>query len=582
MERKYEILKSFYGYDSFRPGQEKIIDMLLKGRDVLGIMPTGAGKSLCNQIPALLMPGLTLVLSPLISLMEDQVKALKSKRIKAAFINSSQPKTVLLKTLENARKGELKILYLSPERLETEAFLSFTKEADISFICIDEAHCVSQWGKEFRPAYRKIGAYADSLAVRPVVGAFTATATAEVKTDIIELLHLRNPFCMATGFDRKNLYYEVRKPKDKWTELLALLKKYRGECGIIYCLTRKTTEAVAKRLVFEGISTVRYHGGLPLEERRASQASWLADENSVMAATNAFGMGIDKPDVRFVIHYNMPGDMESYYQEAGRAGRDGLPADCILLYDYRDIVINRFFINHPSAPESKDAPQPDSIDEPPEIPAGRFPDSAGTYGRKSSSEDPGKKHLTITPVLKYLKKYPGQMHSSEDPERRQLTETPVLKYLKKVPGQMHSAEDPGKKRLKELQRKRLRKMQYYVSGKMCLRAAMLEYFGEHAPHFCGKCSVCLSHDPVPSKKKHIAGEEDPELYRELRALRLRISKEKGLLPYRIFSDQTLHGFASVWPLTLFSMLTVEGSGILNCIKYGADFLIEIRAWNDTH
>ena len=347
MDNMHKVLKSVYGYDEFRPGQETLISHILSGRDVLGIMPTGAGKSLCFQIPAMLFPGLTIVISPLISLMQDQVETLKKRGIGAETITSAMTrseKAALLAEIRRQYAGRL--LYVSPERLLSEEFCAFARSVPISFICVDEAHCVSQWGRDFRPAYRKIPDFVSILPKRPVIAAFTATATADVRSDIIDSLMLDNPVCLTTGFNRENLFYEVRRPKDKWNELRTLLKKYRGECGIIYCLTRRSVDALHAKLAHVGIRAAKYHAGMTQEDRNNNQEEWLQNRAGLIVATNAFGMGIDKPDVRFVIHYNMPANMENYYQEAGRAGRDGLPSDCILLYSDWDIAICRFFISH--------------------------------------------------------------------------------------------------------------------------------------------------------------------------------------------------------------------------------------------
>ncbi len=320
---KEEALKTYYGYDAFRGGQEAVIDALLSGRDALAIMPTGAGKSVCYQIPALLLPGITLVVSPLVSLMRDQVTQLVQMGIPAAFLNSSLTFRQYLLALDRAREGRYKIIYVAPERLETEGFQSFVREADVSLVAVDEAHCISQWGQDFRPSYLNIPAFVEGLPRRPPVGAFTATATPDVKADIRRLLDLRDPLELTTGFDRENLYFEVQQPSDKRAALLELVKNRPGKCGIVYCATRKTVEEVCDFLRQRGVSAARYHAGLDPEERQRNQEDFLYDRVQVMVATNAFGMGIDKSDVRYVIHYNMPKDMESYYQEAGRAGRDG-------------------------------------------------------------------------------------------------------------------------------------------------------------------------------------------------------------------------------------------------------------------
>ena len=406
-QEKYQVLKKYFGYETFRDGQEELIDALLEKQDVFGIMPTGAGKSICYQIPALMFDGITLVISPLISLMKDQVAALNQAGIYAAFLNSSLTQGQYFKALEFAKSGKYKIIYVAPERLLTESFLSFALQANISFISVDEVHCVSQWGQDFRPSYLKIVEFINRLPKRPVVGAFTATATAVVRDDVMRILQLCEPKVITTGFDRKNLSFHVKTTKEKDAEMLSVIAEHGDDSGIIYCITRKLVEEVYEKLNRRGISVSKYHAGLPDEERRQNQDDFIYGRKQIMVATNAFGMGIDKPDVRYVIHYNMPKNMESYYQEAGRAGRDGEEAECILLYSAQDVHTNQFFIDN-------------------------------------------------------------------NRENEELSELEL-------------------EAVKEKDRERLKKMTYYCYTSDCLRAYMLNYFGERTSGYCGNCSNCLTH-----------------------------------------------------------------------------------------
>lgn len=348
------LLREYFGHASFRPSQEEAIDHLMNGHDLLAVMPTGAGKSVCYQIPALLMEGVTLVISPLISLMKDQVTALVQNGISAAYINSSLSGTEYYEILRRAAGGEYKLLYVAPERLQTPSFLQFCVSISISMVTVDEAHCISQWGQDFRPSYLKIADFVGQLPHRPVLSAFTATATERVRRDIVTMLRLRTPHRIVTSFDRENLYFEVLRPLDKEAALLRLLRQRQGSCGIIYCLTRKSVETVCTFLQERNFSATRYHGGLSAEERQSNQDDFLFDRKEIMVATNAFGMGIDKSNVSFVIHYHMPASLESYYQEAGRAGRDGTASDCILLFREQDTRLAQYLIDHADPPESED------------------------------------------------------------------------------------------------------------------------------------------------------------------------------------------------------------------------------------
>lgn len=355
-QQKFNTLAEVFGYQTFRPGQEETVDALVCGQDVLAVMPTGAGKSICYQLPALMLPGITLVVSPLISLMQDQVRALLQAGVRAAYINSSLTDGQCRKALFNAGQGMYKIIFVAPERLLTPNFLYFAFNANISLVCVDEAHCVSQWGQDFRPSYLQISEFLTHLQYRPALGAFTATATSRVKTDIKNALHLQQPLEVTTGFDRPNLFFEVQRVEER--QKYAYLKRYLFEHpdanGIVYCSTRKKVDAVAAQLVQDDISAAAYHAGLPQDQRTATQQDFLFDRVRVMVATNAFGMGIDKSNVNFVVHFNMPMDVESYYQEAGRAGRDGQPADCILLYAASDVRTANYLIDNAEAAADAD------------------------------------------------------------------------------------------------------------------------------------------------------------------------------------------------------------------------------------
>ena len=343
-EQKRNALKTYFGYDTFRPGQEEIIDQILSGRDVLAVMPTGAGKSICYQLPALLLPGTAIVVSPLISLMMDQVKALNEAGVHAAYINSSLSERQTARALELAKEGRYKLIYVAPERLETPRFLDFACHAQISMITVDEAHCISQWGQDFRPSYVRILSFIRQLPLRPVVSAFTATATEKVRQDILASLELERPYETVAGFDRPNLYFEVQRARDKKERVRRYLTDHSQDSGIVYCATRKAVDELYLYLENAGFSVGRYHAGMSADARKMSQEDFIYDRIRVIIATNAFGMGIDKSNVRFVLHYNMPQSMENYYQEAGRAGRDGEPAECILYYSPQDTMIGRLLL----------------------------------------------------------------------------------------------------------------------------------------------------------------------------------------------------------------------------------------------
>lgn len=359
---RYELLKSHFGYDTFRLGQENIIDQIMQGKDVLAIMPTGGGKSLCYQLPALMLEGISIVVSPLIALMKDQVDGLIESGIQATYINSSLTLEETNERIEAIIGGQYKLVYVAPERLLTESFFYMVKNIKIALVAVDEAHCISQWGHDFRPSYKNIPDFISRLEKRPIVAAFTATATQYVTKEIKELLNLQNPFELTTGFDRENLFYKVVKPQDRYRYLKNYIEKELDEgSGIIYCSTRKTVESLSAKLKDSGFSVSGYHAGMDNDDRREIQDLFMMDKIKIIVATNAFGMGIDKPDVRFVIHYNMPKNMEAYYQEAGRAGRDGKDSECIIMYSPSDIVKQKLMISQNSTGPERDRVQMENL-----------------------------------------------------------------------------------------------------------------------------------------------------------------------------------------------------------------------------
>ncbi len=358
-----QALKDHFGYDAFRPGQQGVVEAILAGRDALAVMPTGAGKSVCYQVPGIVMEGLALVVSPLVSLMGDQVRALLDAGVRGAYLNSTLTPGQQATVLRRALAGAYQIMYVAPERLADPRFLEFAREAAIPLVAVDEAHCVSQWGQDFRPSYLAIGDFIEQLSARPVVAAFTATATERVRRDIVRLLDLRDPYGVVTGFDRPNLYFGVERlePKRKLAWIGSYALAHPGDSGIVYCSTRKDTDKVHAALVAAGVRAARYHAGMPAAERAESQRAFIADDALVMVATNAFGMGIDKSNVRYVIHHNMPGSIEAYYQEAGRAGRDGEPSTCMLLWSDGDVSTCRFFIEQESSNEELSPEETDAV-----------------------------------------------------------------------------------------------------------------------------------------------------------------------------------------------------------------------------
>ncbi|MCR5526949.1 MAG: ATP-dependent DNA helicase [Lachnospiraceae bacterium] len=519
------VLKQIFGYDSFRNGQEQLVNAVNEGKDVLAVMPTGAGKSICFQVPALMSDGITLVISPLISLMRDQVSALNAAGVHAAYFNSSLTPGQYTKALGIAKTGLYKLIYVAPERLDTERFLDFALDpgVKISFVAVDEAHCVSQWGQDFRPSYLKIADFVRKFKKRPVVGAYTATATAAVKEDIVKLLELDSPVSVTTGFDRDNLYFAVKKPRDKYAALKFYLQDKEeampGASGIVYCLTRKNVNQVADRLEQDGFSVTRYHAGLDEKVRHANQEDFISGNKQIMVATNAFGMGIDKSDVRYVVHYNMPKDMESYYQEAGRAGRDGDMAECILLYGKNDVGLNNFLIEH-SSDDNED-----------------LTDEEKNVIRERDKER--LKKMTFYCHTKYcLRSYILNYFGEKGPKNCGncsvcLNEAETVEEPLYVPENVDEPYERG------YGSRNIRKT--YVSGRRKSAAESLE-------------------------------EGDKRIFENLRALRTQIAKESRLHPYIIFSDRTLAYMAVERPRTKEEMLKISGVGQYKYEKYGDRFL----------
>ena len=595
---KEEALKTYFGYDAFRGGQEPVIDTLLSGRDALAIMPTGAGKSVCYQVPALLLPGSTLVISPLVSLMRDQVTQLVQMGVPAAFLNSSLTFRQYLLALSRAKEGRYKIIYVAPERLETEGFLDFACHADISLVAVDEAHCISQWGQDFRPSYLHIPAFLEKLGRRPPLGAFTATATPEVREDIEKLLGLRDPLRVTTGFDRKNLYFEVQEPADKRSALLELVRSRPDKCGIVYCSTRKTVEEVCGLLQEAGVSATRYHAGLEPEERQRNQEDFLYDRARVMVATNAFGMGIDKSDVRYVIHYNMPKDIESYYQEAGRAGRDGLPSSCILLYSGRDVRTAQFLIEHGESREELDAETAERLRERDMLRLRKMVGYCRTRGC----------------LRQYILQYFGEtapdtcdtcwncLHNFEEVDIGRearailrcvmetgqhfgvsvIAETLCGAESDKV-RKYHMDEEATYGLLRDMTQKEVRDRIRFLIDEGVLALSPGPYpvvlLGERAEDaVLGGLYMRTVKEERPSVRRPVPEELDgaqAELFGRLRALRARLARRQGIPAYAVFSDKTLRELAVVRPRTLEELKSVSGIGDAKARKYGKQVLEEI-------
>lgn len=605
--QKEQILKQYFGYTSFRSGQKEIIDNILNGNDVLGIMPTGAGKSICFQVPALILPGITIVISPLISLMKDQVHALISNGVPAAFINSTLSNVQTMKAIENAKNNKYKIIYVAPERLLTNEFIEFSQNANISMLTIDEAHCVSQWGQNFRPSYLKINTFLNMLPKRPLISAFTATATQEVKEDIINIIKLNNPYTCTTGFNRENLYFEVQKPIDKFKSVRKYLDDNPHKSGIIYCNTRKAVNEVYEKLLKGNYNATIYHAGLSEGERTKNQDDFLFDKKTIMVATNAFGMGIDKSNVSFVIHYNMPKNLEAYYQEAGRAGRDGTSADCILLYGGQDVITNQFLIDATSENNNLDDTTLEQVKE-------KDRERLKTMTYYCHSFDCLREY-----VLKYFGDQPPNFCGNCSNCNTNFEEIDVLEYskmiisciarmnqrfgLKVVIDTLRGSK--GQKLLKldlnklstygtmsEVKEKRVREIINYL--------VLNEYIELTNTEFpiarLAKKSKELLNTQSPLMMK-VAKEEEKttknklnkltklnqdintKLFISLKELRLKRAQQKKVPAFVIFSDASLEDMCKKLPKTREEFLEVSGVGEAKLNEFGNEFLELINNFN---
>ena len=601
-----EALKAVFGYDSFRPGQEAVINAILDGRDILAVMPTGAGKSLCYQVPAMLFSGITLVISPLISLMQDQVKALNEAGVNAAFINSSLSEKELNDTFKNAYKGHYKIIYVAPERLMSEGFISFAKSVEISMVTVDEAHCISQWGQDFRPSYMDIAEFINILDKRPIISAFTATATQNVREDIICSLGLNDPYFLVTGFDRENLFFQLDKPQNKERFILDFIERHRGESGIIYCATRKNVDSLYTLLRKQHISVGKYHAGMSNEERKQMQNDFVFDYTSIVIATNAFGMGIDKSNVRFVIHYNMPSSMENYYQEAGRAGRDGLNSECILLFSPQDIIINRFLLEH------KDFSDIDPID------------AMTIKERDIKRLQIMEGYCYTTECLRnYILKYFG-----ENPKKpcddcgnclRQFETLDMTDEAKKIINCIYESRGRyGKNiimdtvlgaktaRLTEIGATEYKSYGVLESSNKNLLRRLIEELllegyidtGEYQVLKLGDISRLKNTETkvlvkITDEDKMAKRKEKPKknkkgmdsltsagfkLFDKLKELRLEIARAEKIPPYIVFNDKTLIDMCAKMPTTKSDMLNVSGVGENKYGKYGERFIAVIKEY----
>lgn len=596
---KFDILREYFGYETFRNGQSEMIDGILDGRDCLGIMPTGSGKSLCFQIPAMLLNGTTIAISPLISLMRDQINALNQCGIPAVCINSTLTDRETVEIYQNASNGVYKIIYIAPERLLNRGFLNLCESLTIPLVAVDEAHCVSQWGQNFRPSYLDIPKFVQISQKRPIVAAFTATATEAVKRDITRIMALQSPLTVMTGYDRPNLYFEVRKPEDKDAELLGLLKNRFGST-IVYCLTKRTTEMVHSMLLQNNIRAGLYHGGLSADERAVAQEDFIFDRTNVMVATNAFGMGIDKSNVSLVIHYNMPLDLESYYQEAGRAGRDGSDARCIMLYTPSDIKMARYLIDRT--------------------------DSTGISSENEREQLRKRSLMRLQVIIDYCKtkhclrayilKYFGEKTKSscgncsnctkgESVEDVTIEAQKILSCIFRVNQNKLCAdiEEICKILHGDIAEEKFRKLSTYgiMTETPLQKIVKIAQFLLTEGYFeiCdtdGRCVLTKQSDDfiksrstlmmrvkrtTDAKTKRTADIPNPELFERLSRLRKELADSLGIPAYVVFHNTSLIGMCAILPTNIDDLLRVEGVGMRKAERYGRQFMSEIVDYLNT-
>lgn len=590
MTEEIRNLKKYFGYDSFREGQEEIIREILAGRDVLGVLPTGGGKSICYQLPALMMDGISLVISPLISLMKDQVDALRENGIAASLINSSLSLEDYKKSLSEIRSGAVKLVYISPERLENEFFIDFLKDIRVSFVAVDEAHCISQWGHDFRPSYKLIPKLYETFG-KVQITAFTATATGEVRDDIIENLELEDPFVKVTGFDRKNLLFLVEKPKKKINYLKDFIREHEEDSGIIYASTRKKVDAIHKKLKSMGYACGKYHAGMTESERKKSQDAFIYDEDKIIVATNAFGMGIDKSNVRYVIHYNMPKDMESYYQEAGRAGRDGEEAACILLYSGQDIIINKHLINMGTNPIYKRI-QLEKLQT--IINYVNTTACLRQYILNYFGQDAADECGACTNCLSEIEKEDATVDSQKilsciyRLDQRYGTSTVVdclmgsknknarEKELSKI-STYGIMKDKSKTYIKDLIGTLTADGYIKVSG---TTYPILKLTEKSKDVLFGEVKVLVNIRKEEERVRKNGFDDklsyDEKLFKHLKEVRLDMARMRNIPPFIIFSDASLKEMSQKKPRTEDEMLMIKGVGDKKLLQYGDIFLAEIR------